>query len=170
LRSWRRLVGYVAQDPGLYHDTILANIRLGDTSITIEMIEEALRLAEAYDFVAKRTEGINTVLGQGGMRFSGGQRKRIALARAIVRRPRLLILDEVTSALDPENEAIVCHSVRRISRDMAVLAITHRPAFLEIADNVYELNDGTLRRIDAAPLIAAAGGPTVYPVRSGLNK
>ncbi len=170
LRSWRRLVGYVAQDPGLYHDTILANIRLGDTSITIEMIEEALRLAEAYDFVAKRPEGINTVLGQGGMRFSGGQRKRIALARAIVRRPRLLILDEVTSALDPENEAIVCHSVRRISRDMAVLAITHRPAFLEIADNVYELNDGTLRRIDAAPLIAAAGGPTVYPVRSGLNK
>ena len=170
LRSWRRLVGYVAQGPGLYHDTVLANIRLGDPNITVEMAEDALRLAQAYDFISKRQEGIYTVLGQTGMRFSGGQRKRIALARAIVRRPRILILDEVTSALDPENEAIICQSVRRISRDMAVLAITHRPAFLEIADNVYELSDGHLRRIDAAPLIAAAGGPTVYPVRSGLNK
>lgn len=170
LRSWRRLVGYVAQDPGLYHDTVLANIRLGDSSITIEMAEEALRQSEAYDFISKRQEGIYTVLGQTGMRFSGGQRKRIALARAVVRRPRLLILDEVTSALDPESEAIICQSVRKLARDMAVLAITHRPAFLEIADRVYELNDGNLRRIEAEPLIAAAGGPSVYAVRSGRDK
>ena len=95
---------------------------------------------------------------------------RISLARAIVRRPRLLILDEVTSSLDPENEALICRTVQRLASEIAVLAITHRPAFLEIADNVYELTNGRLRRLVPEPVLAAAGSHSLYPVHSGSDK
>ena len=149
LDSWRALVGYVPQELVLFHDSIFANIQLGDPSVTAEDVQRALTTAGAWEFVSQLPDGISTVVGAGGSRLSGGQRQRIALARAIVTSPRLLVLDEATSALDPETERIMCSNVRRLAKekDRAVLAITHRPAFLDIADSIYEVVDGHARKV-----------------------
>lgn len=136
LRAWRRVIGYVPQELILLHDTILANITLGDPSIGEARALEALHLAGAGDFVARLPDGLATEVGEKGARFSGGQRQRIALARAIVHQPKLLILDEVTSALDSETELEICENIKRISRSMTVLAISHRQAWIDIADEV----------------------------------
>ncbi len=136
LRAWRRVIGYVPQELILLHDTILANITLGDPSIGEARALEALHLAGAGDFIARLPDGLATEVGEKGARFSGGQRQRIALARAIVHQPKLLILDEVTSALDSETELEICENIKRISRSMTVLAISHRQAWIDIADEV----------------------------------
>ncbi|MDJ0862486.1 MAG: ABC transporter ATP-binding protein [Gammaproteobacteria bacterium] len=148
LENWRKLIGYVPQELVLFHDTIFANIQLGEPSVETDDVERALAMAGAMEFVSKLPDGIFTVVGDAGSRLSGGQRQRIALARAIVTNPRLLVLDEVTSALDPETELMMCANVKRLSKDRAVLAITHRPAFLDIADSVYEVVDGRARMLD----------------------
>ncbi|HYN39419.1 MAG TPA: ABC transporter ATP-binding protein, partial [Rhodospirillales bacterium] len=139
LRTWRRCIGYVPQELILLHDSILANITLGDPDIGEDRALEALRVAGAADFIARLPNGLATEVGEKGARFSGGQRQRIALARAIVHRPKLLILDEVTSALDSETELEICENIKRISRDMTVLAISHRQAWIDIADEVVML-------------------------------
>ncbi len=150
LQSWRRQIGYVPQELVLFYDTVFGNVQLGDPAVSTEDVEQALRTAGAWDFIGALPEGLSTVVGDAGARMSGGQRQRIALARAIVTRPRLLVLDEVTSALDPETERLMCANVRRLAKDAAILAITHRPAFLDIADTVYEVVDGRARRLPAA--------------------
>jgi ATP-binding cassette subfamily C protein len=91
-----------------------------------------------------------TRVGERGARLSGGQRQRIAIARALVHTPQLLILDEATTALDPESEAAICQTVQRLRGTMTILAISHQPALLDIADHVYRLEDGQLRPVDAA--------------------
>ena len=142
LRAWRRMIGYVPQELVLFHESIRANVALGDAEITDEEIEWALRAAGAWDFVKSRPDGIMTMVGERGAKLSGGQRQRIALARALVSRPKLLILDEVTSALDPESEQEICDKIKTLSGEMAVLAITHRPALLSIADRAYRVTAG----------------------------
>lgn len=136
LRAWRRSIGYVPQELILLHDTILANITLGDPEISEERALDALRIAGAAEFIARLPEGLATEVGEKGARFSGGQRQRIALARAIVHRPKLLILDEVTSALDAETELEICENIKAISRSITVLAISHRQPWIDIADEV----------------------------------
>lgn len=140
LRAWRQVIGYVPQELILLHDTILANITLGDPDIGEARVLEALHLAGAGDFIARLPDGLATEVGEKGARFSGGQRQRIALARAIVHQPKLLILDEVTSALDSETELEICENIKRISRSMTVLAISHRQAWIDIADEVIVLD------------------------------
>jgi ATP-binding cassette subfamily C protein len=148
LDNWRKQIGYVPQELVLFHDSIFANIQLGDPTITVADVERALATAGAWEFVSKLPDGIYTVVGDAGARLSGGQRQRIALARAVVTNPRLLILDEATSALDPKTERVMCTNVRRLAKETAVLAITHRPAFLDIADSVYNVVDGEVRKLD----------------------
>lgn len=145
LQAWRRQVGYVPQELILFHDTVFENLTLGDPAYGPEDVEEALRLAGASGFVAQLPDGVQTVVGNKGARLSGGQRQRIALARALIRKPRLLILDEVTSALDPESERAICRNIQDLRSRTTVLAITHRPAFLEIATRVYQLGEGGVR-------------------------
>jgi ATP-binding cassette subfamily C protein len=142
LGHWRRQIGYVAQELILLNDTVAANVTLGDPDLDGKAVARALAIAGAADFVARFPEGVNTVVGDKGARLSGGQRQRIALARALVRRPRLLILDEVTSALDPETEQEICANIRELAGETTVLAITHRPAFLEWADLTYRIGEG----------------------------
>ncbi len=154
LASWRNLVGYVPQELVLFHDSIFANVALGDPRIGQAEAQHALEVAGAWDFVRKLPEGMSTHVGESGAKVSGGERQRIALARALVSRPRLLILDEVTSALDPDTEWQICRGIREVAGEMAVLAITHRPAFLEIADRVYRIEDGSaIEALDAPRVV-----------------
>jgi len=142
LAAWRSKVGYVSQELVLFHDTILANLTLGDPSISEADVIDALKEAGAYGFVAAMPDGLNTVVGEKGSRLSGGQRQRIALARALAGKPELLILDEVTSALDPAAEAEICRRIAELSKKVTVLAITHRKAWIDIADRVYSVSEG----------------------------
>ena len=102
-------------------------------------------------------EGLWTGVGPSGAKLSGGQRQRIALARALVGSPKLLILDEATSALDPETERQICANVRKLAGQTTVLAITHRPALLQIADRRYRVEDGRVKELSAPTPIAIAG-------------
>ena len=140
--KWRSMIGYVPQELILFHDTIFANVALGDPKITEADVQRALEAAGAWDFVCHLPEGILSVAGEKGAKLSGGQRQRIALARALVTNPKLLLLDEVTSALDPATERDLCIRLQALAADKAIIAITHRLGFLEIADRVYRLEDG----------------------------
>lgn len=139
VRLWRRQIGYVPQELILFHDTVLANVTLGDPRLTERMAMDALGFAGAGEFVARLPEGLMTVVGEKGSKLSGGQRQRIAIARALVHKPKLLILDEVTSALDADTEQDLCANVREISKLVTILAISHREAWMDIADSVVTL-------------------------------
>ncbi len=143
LQAWRSLVGYVPQDLILFHDTVLSNVTLGDPRLGEAEAREALEAAGAWNFVAALPEGLHCVVGEKGAKLSGGQRQRIALARALAHKPKLLILDEVTSALDPQTERDICRNIDALSHDMTILAITHREAWTEIAERTYRLDHGS---------------------------
>ena len=148
LHLWRRMIGYVPQETLLLHDSIFINVTLGDPDITEREVQEALRKAGIWEFVEKRPKGIYSSVGQRGLMLSGGQRQRIAIARALVRKPRLLVLDEATTALDPENEAAICETLRKLRGDITILAISHQPALLKIADQAYRLHNKTVVPIE----------------------
>lgn len=156
IAAWRDAIGYVPQDVILFHDTVEENVTLGDPTLTTADAETALKAAGAWDFVSALDGGMNYVVGERGGKLSGGQRQRIALARALVHRPKLLVLDEATSALDPETEAAICANVKAQAGRLTILAITHQPAWVEIADRVYRID-----RRDAAEVARdAALGPS----------
>jgi ATP-binding cassette subfamily C protein len=142
LDKWRGMIGYVPQELVLFHDTVFSNIALGDPEIGEDEVREALKAAGALEFVESMPEGPYTPVGEKGAKVSGGQRQRIALARALVKKPQMLILDEVTSALDPETEQAIVRNILALPGEATIIAITHRPAFVEIADRVYELAEG----------------------------
>lgn len=140
--TFRNKVGYVPQDPILFHTTILENLIWSNSFATENDCWEALRLANAYNFVKQLPEGINTLVGDRGVRLSGGQRQRIALARALVRKPELLILDEATSALDSESEKLIQESINTIASRTTILIIAHRLSTISNSNLVYVLEKG----------------------------
>ena len=146
LLAWRRKIGYVPQEMLLFHDSIRRNVTLGDEEISREAILAALEAAGAGDFVRRLPEGIDTVIGERGAKLSGGQRQRIAIARALVRQPTLLVLDEVTTALDPATEAAICATLRDLPGRPTILSISHQPAMTRVADLVYRLEGGTVHQ------------------------
>jgi ATP-binding cassette subfamily C protein len=158
LAAWRRSIGYVPQEMFLFHDTVANNVTLRDPEIPAPAVEEALRAAGAWDFVAALPDGVDTVLGERGARLSGGQRQRVAIARALVRNPKLLILDEVTTALDPATEAALCRTLAGLKGRTTVLAISHQPAIVEVADRIYRVENGRVEGecITALPSVATA--------------
>lgn len=158
LTAWRRMIGYVPQEMLLFHDSILQNITLGDEAVSREAVAAALEAADAAEFVDRLPEGVDTVIGEQGAKLSGGQRQRIAIARALVRNPRLLVLDEVTTALDPQTEAEICSTLRRLSGDVTILSISHQPAMTKVADIVYRLEDGSVTREDRRAPVAEPVG------------
>jgi len=142
LQSWRRMIGYVPQELTLLRGSIADNITLGDPDLSVADVSEALRLAGALEFVAALPEGLKADIGTMGARLSGGQRQRISLARALVHKPQLLLLDEVTSALDEKTEAEIVENIRALSGQLTILAITHRKAWVNIAAKVYRITQG----------------------------
>lgn len=155
LGRWRSMVGYVPQEILLFNDSIFMNVTLGDPSISQQTVIEALERAGAMGFIRDLPQGLSTTVGDRGVLLSGGQRQRIALARALVTKPALLILDEATSALDPETEAEICAAVAQERGTLTVLAITHQPAWIEIADRVYHIARGKVQELDMAQRQAA---------------
>jgi len=156
IASWRHMVGYVPQETLLLHEDVRVNVTLGDPLLTDDDVNDALRAAGAWDFVSELPEGLDTPLGERGARVSGGQRQRIAIARALVHRPRLLILDEATAALDPASEADIYATVRALRGRTTILAISHQPGLLEVADRVYRLDLGRVEMLDHTSAAAAA--------------
>jgi ATP-binding cassette subfamily C protein len=149
LQSWRSMVGYVPQEVTLFHDTIFRNVSLWDESVTEADVETALRLAGAWAFVQDRPEGLHAVVGERGHGLSGGQRQRISLARALLYNPKLLILDEATTGLDPDTEAQICAEIQGLCRDqgLTVLAVSHQPAWQTVADRIYKISNGSARPV-----------------------
>ncbi len=148
LHLWRRMIGYVPQELSLFHDTIRLNVTLGDEELSDGDVLSALEQAGALQFIEALPEGLDTVVGERGTRFSGGERQRIALARALVTKPKLLILDEVTSALDPGTERAICDNVCALAERFTIVSITHRPIWSNIADNLYVVEKGTITRAE----------------------
>jgi ATP-binding cassette, subfamily C, bacterial len=144
IRAWRRLIGYVSQDTFLFNDTVRANLLWACPDATEEEMTEALRLAAADKFVARLTQGIDTILGDRGVRLSGGERQRLALARAILRKPSLLILDEATSNLDSESEKRIQAAVEGLHGTLTSFVVTHRLSTLQNADVIYVLEMGKI--------------------------
>ena len=139
---FRSKIGYVPQELNLLHSTIRQNITLGDKTVTDDAVHKALNLAGASAFVAGLPMGLDTSVGEMGGKLSGGQRQRISLARALVKSPGILILDEVTSALDPATEAEIVKNIADLSRQYTIIVITHHEAWASIADRLYEVRDG----------------------------
>ena len=142
--AWRRMIGYVPQELTLFNDSILENVTLNDPVYDRQAAEEALQLAGAGSFVAHLSHGIDTMVGERGLQLSGGQRQRISLARALIRQPKFLILDEPTTALDPDTEAEICDTLSRLADRVGILAISHQKAVMDAADVVYRMVDGQL--------------------------
>ena len=139
LSRWRSSIGYVSQDTVLFHDSIKNNIGLYNDSISDEAVSAAISRAELESVIGGLPDGINTVVGERGIKLSGGQRQRIAIARAVVRSPRLLILDEATTALDPETESKVLANLAAMTPDTSIVAISHQKGVLEIAKHFINL-------------------------------
>jgi ATP-binding cassette subfamily C protein len=149
LAGWRQRVGYVPQEMFLLHDTVAVNVALGDPDISRDDVVRALKDARAWEFVSHMPDGIDTVVGERGSVLSGGQRQRIAIARAMLHDPWLLVLDEATTALDPKSEAEVWEAVEGLRGRMTVLAISHQPVLLDVADRVYRVEGGVATAIAA---------------------
>lgn len=164
IKAWRHRIGYVPQELVLFHDTIRANITLADPAITEDAIRNALEQAGATGFIASLPHGLDTVVGEMGGKLSGGQRQRISLARALVHQPDLLILDEVTSALDPEVEAEIVANISRLRGRYTIVAITHRPAWTAIADRLYLVQGGKVS-VAARSHVKSAAKPARTPAR-----
>ena len=143
--AWRRSVAYVPQEVFLFHDTIRNNLRWAAPEAGEEELRRALEQAAA-DFVFQLPQGLETVVGDSGIRLSGGERQRLAIARALLKRPSLLILDEATSALDLENEARVRQAIENLHGGLTVVIIGHRLPTLEHADQVVVMAHGRIAR------------------------
>jgi ABC-type multidrug transport system fused ATPase/permease subunit len=145
-RSWQHIVGYIPQTIFLMDDSLRRNIAIGiaDNEIDEVAIREALKSAQLEDFVAALPEGLDTVVGERGVRLSGGQRQRIGIARALYHRPSVLVLDEATSSLDTETEHGVMQAVQALQGDKTVIIVAHRLSTVEYCDRLYRLDAGRI--------------------------
>jgi len=144
LRSLRACIGMVPQDTFLFSTSIRENIRFARPGASDEEVEEAARLAHIHEFIESLPEGYDTEVGERGAKLSAGQRQRIAIARAVLRDPKILILDEATSNLDPESEGAISDALRDLMRDRTVLVIAHRPSTVVKADRIIALEKGRI--------------------------
>jgi ATP-binding cassette subfamily B protein len=156
--SLRSQIGVVFQDPHLFNDTIRANIAYGRPDATQAEIEAAARAAQAHEFIMALPEGYGTVAQERGSRLSAGQRKRIAIARALLKDPPLLILDEATSALDTESERVIRRALKALFRGRTAFVIAHRLSTVRDADRIVVIKDGEIAEAGNHSELLANGG------------
>lgn len=149
LKELHMAIGMVLQKNELFTGTIMENLRWGKADASQEEVEEACKVAAAHDFIMSLGEGYATLLGRGGVNLSGGQKQRICIARALLRRPKILILDDSTSAVDAETELQIREGLSRVLKDTTVLIITQRINTMQSADRVIVLEDGEVEMIGA---------------------
>uniref|UniRef100_A0A2K5UI34 ATP-binding cassette sub-family B member 5 n=1 Tax=Macaca fascicularis TaxID=9541 RepID=A0A2K5UI34_MACFA len=158
VRHYREHIGVVSQEPVLFGTTISNNIKYGRDDVTDEEMERAAREANAYDFIMEFPNKFNTLVGEKGAQMSGGQKKRIAIARALVRNPKILILDEATSALDSESESAVQVALEKASKGRTTIVVAHRLSTIRSADLIVTIKDGMVAEKGAhAELMAKRG-------------
>lgn len=145
LSQWRSIIAYVPQDVVLFSGSIKDNVLYGKTNATNIELEEALKKANAFDFVMDFPDTINTEVGERGVQLSGGQKQRIAIARAILNNPQLLILDEATSALDSESESLVQDALNNLMKNRTSLVIAHRLSTIKHADKILVIEGGEVK-------------------------
>ena len=144
MKSLRNLMGLVTQDSILFNDTIKANIALGKPNATDDEIIDALKIANAYEFVKDLPEGINTNVGDAGNKLSGGQKQRLSIARAVLKNPPIMILDEATSALDTESERLVQIALENMMQNRTSIVIAHRLSTIQKADVIVVMHKGQI--------------------------
>lgn len=144
LQSLRGLMGLVTQDSILFNDTIRANIALGKQNATDDEIIEALKIANAYEFVKELPLGINTNVGDSGNKLHGGQKQRLSIARAVLKNPPIMILDEATSALDTESEKFVQVALENMMQNRTSIVIAHRLSTIQKADTIIVMQKGRI--------------------------
>ncbi len=142
--EWRQRIGYVSQDIFLMNASLKDNIRFYDDSMTDEAIYDAARKAHIYDHIMSLDKGFDTVVGEHGLTLSVGQRQRVVIARALARKPEILILDEATSALDAESELAIKETIEEIRKTMTLIVIAHRVSTITNADHILVLKEGTI--------------------------
>lgn len=140
--TWSEVVAYVPQSVFIMDDTIRANVIFGPDAVSDEKVWAALKKASLDDFVKELPQGLDTFVGERGVKFSGGQRQRIAIARALFRNPQIMILDEATSALDNETEEAVMEAIDSLAGSMTLIIIAHRVTTLKNCDKIYEISEG----------------------------
>ena len=144
LDSWHSKIGYIPQNIYLLDDTIARNITFGiaDKDINRDRLEYAVKRAQLKDMIDELKDGLDTEIGEGGIRLSGGQRQRIGIARALYNEPEILILDEATSALDNDTEKAVMEAIDSLHGEMTLIIIAHRLSTIKNCDYIYEVKDG----------------------------
>lgn len=156
--SWRSALGVVSQDSFIFNDTVEENIRFGEDAATHEQIIEAAKLSQAHDFIMQLSEGYQTKLGEKGYKLSGGQLQRLSMARALLKKPQILILDEATSSLDSITELAVQRALESYSEDRTTLVIAHRLSTITNADQILYIENGRLLEQGTHSELLAIGG------------
>jgi ATP-binding cassette subfamily B protein len=158
LHDLRKAIGLVSQDVYLFHGTVRENIAYGTFDAPLDDIVAAAKIAEAHEFITQLPDGYDTVVGERGQKLSGGQRQRLSIARAVVKDPPVLILDEATSSVDNETEAAIQRSMERIAIGRTTIIIAHRLSTIRNADSIYVLERGQLREQGHHDDLVAADG------------
>jgi subfamily B ATP-binding cassette protein MsbA len=144
LHSVRDQISIVTQEPILFNDTIAANIRIGKSDATETEIEEAATIANAHNYIHKKEVGYNTNIGDRGTKLSGGERQRLTIARAVIKNPPILILDEATSSLDTESERLVQDAINNMMQNRTSIVIAHRLSTIRHADEIIVMQKGEI--------------------------
>jgi ATP-binding cassette subfamily B protein len=167
--SLRGSIGYVGQDTFLFDGTVAENLRYGAPDATAEQLARAAELAEASEFVQALPQGYDTPVGERGVRLSGGQRQRLTIARALVRDPAILVLDEATSAVDNETEAAIQRSLIRVSHERTTIVIAHRLSTIRHADRIHVMDAGVVAEAGTHEELLATGGryAALWSVQTG---
>ncbi len=158
LDDLRRLMGVVSQDPILFNDTIYNNITLGTGGADDERVVEAARIANADNFIKLKKDGYETVVGDRGSRLSGGERQRVTIARAVLKNPPILILDEATSSLDSESERIVQDAINNLMKNRTCIVIAHRLSTVQHADEIIVMEKGKIMERGTHTVLLSQGG------------
>lgn len=171
LQDLRQAIGLVSQDVFLFHGTVRENIAYGRFDASLTEVIAAAEIAEAHEFISRLPQGYDTLVGERGQKLSGGQQQRIAIARAILKNPPILILDEATSAVDNETEAAIQRSLEKITKNRTTIAIAHRLSTIRNADCIYVMEQGQLVEQGTHEQLMEKQGiyASLWRVQSGLK-